>query len=210
MTDLSSPQMQRICKSTQRLNVSLYIVMLLIMLSGIGLIVLMSTSLGDYYGGLDWAQITYIVLLALMFLYALAVFGLNLWIRKPYRSMIQAYVADTFAAHADILKGGKNVEISVYLIGDRLTVAKQGVEELIYFDLSSVKKYYSVCANVTSLVKKYLIAYYSANCAGDGYYSVAVTDSINKKNKVYRVVEGGAAVTDCAKNPFVKRGYISL
>lgn len=201
--------MQRMFKSVQRLNFSLYVIMVLIMLSGIGLAVLMPTRFGDYYGGFDWAHITYIVMLAVTFIYAVAVLILNLWTRKPYRNALIAYVAETFAQNEDILKGGKNVEIELYFIGDRLTVAKQGSQELIYFDLSSIKNYYSVCSNLFSLVKKYLFAYYGANCKKDGYYSVAVTDAINKKPKVIKVVEGGETVKDCAKNPFVVRAFIA-
>ena len=55
MSELSSPHMQRIIRSVHRLNISLYAVMLLIMLSGVGLSVLMATRFGDYYGGFDWA-----------------------------------------------------------------------------------------------------------------------------------------------------------
>lgn len=209
MTDLSSPQMQRIFKSVHRLNVSLYVVMVLIMLTGIGLGILMSTRFGDYYGGFDWAQITYIVMLGVTFLYALAVLGLNFWTRKPYRTTLVAFVAETYSAHEKTLCGGKNVEVSIYLIGDKITVAKQGEEDLIYFDISSVKNYYSVCAYISSLVKKYLWAYYWANAEKDGYYSVCIADAINKKSKVSKVIEGGKAVKDCSKNPFVKYGYLS-
>ena len=210
MTDLSSPNMQRIFKSVHRLNVSLYIVMLLIMLSGIGLAVLMATRLGNYYGGLDWAQITYIVILGITFLFAIAVLALNLWTRKPYKSALATYVADTFAMHETVLKGGKNVEVEMYFIGDKLTIAKQGCEELIYFDLAPIRRYSGSCTYIFSLVKKYLYAYYGVNAKKDGYYSVAVTDAIGGKPRVFKAVEGGEATKDCAKNVFVVRGDIAL
>ncbi len=210
MTDLSSPQMQRLFKSVHRLNISLYVVMLLIMLSGIGLAALMTTRFGSYYGGLDWAQITYIVLLSVTFLYALVVLALNLLTRKPYKEAMCAYIAGALGSRSSILAGGKNVEISLYLIADRLCVAKQGSEELIYIDLAPVKGYYSVCSRIISLVKKYLTAYYTANVQTGGYYSVVITDVIGTKAKIHKVAEGGAAVCDCTRNPFVKEGYISL
>ena len=208
MTDLSSSEMQRIFKSIRRLNVCLYAVMLMIMLTGIALAVVGLTRVTGYYGVMDWAQITYIVMLAATFVYSIVVLILNLRTRKPYNDALTDYVAEGFEASGETLKGGKNVEISVYLIGDRLTVAKQGVEEPVYFDLTSVKKYYNVCAKITSLVKKYLTAYYSVNCTEGGYYSVTVTDAINKKPKIARVVENGAPVKDCSKNPFVVNGKI--
>lgn len=200
--------MQRIFKSIRRLNVCLYAVMLLIMLTGIALAVVGLTRVTGYYGVMDWAQITYIVMLAATFLYSIVVLILNLRTRKPYNEALEAYVAEGFEASGEALKGGKNVEISVYLIGDKLTVAKQGEENLIYFDLVSVKKYYNVCAKITSLVKKYLTAYYCVNCESGGYYSVAITDAINNKPKIAKVAENGAPVKDVSKNPFVVNGKI--
>lgn len=208
MTDLSSSEMQRIFKSIRRLNVCLYAVMLLIMLTGIALAVVGLTRVTGYYGVMDWAQITYIVMLAATFVYSVIVLIINLRTRKPYNEALTDYVAEGFKASGETLAGGKNVEISIYLIGDRLTVAKQGVEEPDYFDLTAVKKYYNVCAKITSLVKKYLTAYYSVNCESGGYYSVTVTDAINKKPKIAKVVENGAPVKDCSKNPFVVNGKI--
>lgn len=209
MTDLSSPEMQRIFKSVRRLNLSLYAVMLLIMLSGIGLAVVGLTGAIGYYGELDWAQITYIVMLAVTFAYAVAVLVLNLLTRKPYRNALCSYVAESFKGHESTLAGGKNVEVEIYLIGDRICVAKQGSEDLIYFDLSAVKRYYNVCAYAASLVKKYLTAYYCATCAKGGYYSVTVTEAINKKPKILKVVEKGAPAKDISKNPFIVNGYVS-
>lgn len=208
MTDLSTPEMQRIFKSVRRLDISLYIIMCLIMLSGIGLAVVGLTRVVGYANKMDWAQILYIVMLAATFVYSVIVLILNIRIRKPYREALLQYVADGFSGQAQVLEGGKNVEISIYLIGDRLAVAKQGAEDLIYFDLSSVKKYYNVCANVTSLVKKYLTAYYFANCTDGGYYSVVITDAINKKPKIIKVVEDGAPVKDCSKNKYIISGII--
>lgn len=210
MDKLSSPRMQRIFKSIRRLNISLYAVMLLLMLSGISLCVLMSTRFGNYYGGLDWAQIAYIVILAITFVYSAAVLILNLTTRKPYKAALRAYIASVFSAQEDILKGGADVEIAIYLLGDRLCVARQGEERLIYIDLSSVRNYYSVCSDIASLIKKYLAAYYGVNADGEGYRSAVIVNSAGGKAKAIKAVEGGAPVKDLARNPFVKYGYLHL
>jgi len=209
MTDLSSPEMQRIFKSVRRLNVNLYAVMLLIIVSCIGLAVISLTGVIGYYGGLDWAHITYVVMLAATTVYAVIILILNLRTRKPYRDALCTYVAEIFSAHSETLKGGKNVEIETYLIGDRLCVAKQGSEDLIYFDLTAVKKYYNVCSAVFVLIKKYIAAYYTLTFEQGGYYSVTLTDAINGKPKIMRIVEGGAPAVKCDKNPFVANGYIT-
>lgn len=194
--------MQQTIKSLRRLDTCLYAVLVLLLITCVSLNVFVALSAQNPGTGLSWAQILYIVVLSATLVYGVVMEVVIHRVRKPYVKDMQQFVTDTFEAHEDTLKGGKNVEVSIYLVGEKLTVAKQGSEDLIYFDLAPVKKSSNVCGFVLSLVKKYLSAYYVNNLA-DGYYSVAVTDAVSKP-KVKKVIENGAPVKPKARNPFLK------
>lgn len=203
MTDISSHENQSIFKKKQRISFFTNILMGALIVVNAALAIWEFTA-NSKSSTFDWAQIVLIVVLCVVMAICTVFIVFQVKMLKPYRATVHNFVAESFE-NGKILQGAENADFEAVLVGDKLNVYKAGCEESVCLDLSPVKDYTSVCADIFDKVKKYLRAYYFVHGGAD---NVTLCDKIGSKQKQYKIVENGSPVKNCAKSYFIKNGLI--
>ncbi len=202
MIDLSLRENRALFKKLQRLNAANNVLMCVISVVSAALAIWALSAQSGSRNPFDWAEILLLVLIGTVVVLGVLFLALQFKIRKPYNNLIYGAVAEAFKDKK--LLNGDKVELELVLVGDKLTLFRQGTDEVVQLDLSPVKTYTSVCAALCDRMKKYVYSYYFINGAAD----VVLHDKINRKEKVYRVVENGKPLKNCKNGYFIKNGLI--
>lgn len=195
MTDLSSPEMQSIFKKLQRTTIVTNVIMVAITLAAAGVAIWAST-LGPR-DSTDWAEIFFFILLGLIMAYLCFIIVWEFLLRIKNKRYLCTFISEGYRAVPELTAGG-DAKFELLLVGDKLTVMREGCEKYVQYDLSPVKSFTGVCANIVRLSKLYLVDFY---CAQDtegktltgtsGVNSVTLCDKVRGKNKILVIKEDG-------------------
>lgn len=182
MTDLSSPQIQTMLKNNKRTSVLTNAIMVALALLTAGLAIWVAVE-RTMLKLTDWSVWIFIVLLGVIALLIAFIAVGELFLKRPYRRIIHRFVSEGFDKCGTMLTEGGVAEFELLLAGDKLTLIRKGNGLYVQFDLSPIKRYYTVCNYTVSLVKQYVADYYSVNAQKLGVTQVVLTDKLHSKAK---------------------------
>lgn len=212
MTDLSSPEIQAVFKKLQRTTIITNVIMCVVTVAAAGVAIWAST-LGPR-DSTDWAEILFFVLIGLIFVYFCFVIVWEVRLRIKCKRYLCSFIAEGYATEPSLTAAG-DAAYELMLVGDKLTVMRTACQnsaangadgKYIQFDLSCVKTFTGVCANLARYARDYLTAYYTVRGGAD---EVKITDNIHGNAKIRTVVKGGTVCKQLFPNAFVKWGLIT-
>lgn len=205
MTDLSSPEVQSLCKRLQRTTIVTNVLMCAICATAVGITIWAAVTAKQVRA--DWAQITFFVLIGLIVAYCAVTMAFEIKLRKKFSTHICNMIASAFLDKAEILHAGELASFETFLAGDKLSIMREDCPAVVQIDLSPIKQYTFACVAVLRRVKEFLCVYYSLRT--DRPQSVTLCDKVSGKNRNYAYIEGGLPLKKVSNSFYVKSGIIN-
>lgn len=199
----SDEEATKLVKNRLRFTVTAWCCFLLCFGLGMSAAILAGTR-----GHFDDAVITLTCLASAAACPLIAACAINLAYTIKIHTLTRRRIAEAMYKNGEILNDAPGAEFEVTFTNEVMKLCRKGYTFQVSFDLSGIKKVYSVYSAFGEDLLEFLREYYLKKCNAGATGDVKVVDSVAGKSSVIYIVKDGKPATKPSDEYYAKKGLI--